>query len=119
MVSGGAALNPMYIEKFDELGIMILNGYGLTECSPLVAVNREVNNIQGSVGTIIKDDKVKIDKILTYGENAKNAEFLLFNFGWDKYWGNDKYFGNYPVLSDEVVDFIIKTKILNKTAYCK
>lgn len=73
MVSGGAALNPMYIEKFDELGIIILNGYGLTECSPLVAVNREVNNIWGSVGTIIKDDKVKIDKdgeILVKGPNV-------------------------------------------------
>ena len=72
MVSGGASLNPIYIEKFEELGIKILNGYGLTECSPLVAVNREINNIPGSVGTIIKDDKVKIEKdgeILVKGPN--------------------------------------------------
>ena len=58
MVSGGAALNPIYVEKFGELGIKLLNGYGLTECSPLVAVNRDIYNVQGSVGTIIKDDDV-------------------------------------------------------------
>ncbi len=60
MVSGGASLNPIYIEKFEELGIKLLNGYGLTECSPLVAVNRSIHNVAGSVGTIIKDDDVLI-----------------------------------------------------------
>ncbi len=60
MVSGGAPLNPYYVERFAELGIILLNGYGLTECSPLVAVNREVHNVLGSVGTIIREDTVKI-----------------------------------------------------------
>ena len=62
IVSGGAPLNPFYVEKFEELGISLLNGYGLTECSPLVAVNRKINNFPGSVGRIIKDAKVKINK---------------------------------------------------------
>ena len=60
VVSGGAALNPMYVEKFDELGIKILNGYGLTECSPTIAVSREFNNVIGSAGTIMNHIKVKI-----------------------------------------------------------
>ena len=102
MVSGGASLNPIYIEKFNELGIKILNGYGLTECSPLVAVNRENNNIPGSVGTIIKDDTVKIEKdgeILVKGPNImlgyykdekltkeviKNGYFKTGDFGYKK-----------------------------------
>lgn len=100
MVSGGAALNSYYVEKFDELGIMILNGYGLTECSPLVAVNRHENNVIGSVGTIIKDDVVKIEKdgeILVKGPNVmlgyyndekttkkvlKNGYFRTGDFGY-------------------------------------
>ena len=78
MVSGGASLNPYYVEKFDEIGIMILNGYGLSECSPLVAVNRHENNVIGSVGTIIKDDSVKIEKdgeILVKGPNVMRGYY--------------------------------------------
>ena len=54
-------------------------------------------------------DVVTLDRIKKY-DKAENAEFILFNFGWDKYWGKEKYFGNYPIISNEVVDFIIKTK---------
>ena len=107
MVSGGATLNPIYVEKFEELGIKLLNGYGLTECSPLVAVNRSINNVQGSVGTIIKDDEVKIAKdgeILVKGpnimlgyykdkkatsESIKNGYFKTGDFGYKK--GNVLY----------------------------
>ena len=107
MDSGGAALNPIYVEKFGELGIKLLNGYGLTECSPLVAVNRSVYNVQGSVGTIIKDDEVKIAKdgeILVKGPNVmlgyykdkkatsesiKNGYFKTGDFGYKK--GNVLY----------------------------
>lgn len=73
IVSGGATLNPYYVEKFDELGIKVLNGYGLTECAPLISVNREVNNVNGSVGTIIKDDEIRISaegEILVKGPNV-------------------------------------------------
>lgn len=73
IVSGGAALNPYYVDRFEELGISLLNGYGLTECSPLVAVNRKVHNVPGSVGRIIKDDDVKIaedGEIMVKGPNV-------------------------------------------------
>ena len=60
IVSGGAALNAGYVEKYDRLGIKLLNGYGMTECSPTIAVSREFNNVQGSAGTIMKHIDVKI-----------------------------------------------------------
>lgn len=60
IVSGGAALNADYVEKYDRIGIKLLNGYGMTECSPTIAVSREYNNIQGSAGTIMKHIDVKI-----------------------------------------------------------
>ena len=52
-------------------------------------------------------DSVPLERVLAYGDKAKDAEFLLFNFGWDKYWGTQKYYGEYPILSDQVVDYII------------
>ena len=61
--------------------------------------------------TDLKDgEKVSLSHLEKYGENAVNAEFLLFNFGYSKLWGKPEYFGNFPVLSKEVVDFIITTK---------
>lgn len=60
IVNGGAPLNAFYVERFAELGIYILNGYGLTECSPTIAVSREGNNVPGSAGTIMKNIEVKI-----------------------------------------------------------
>lgn len=53
-------------------------------------------------------DKVTIDYLNKYGDNVKEADFLLFNFGWDRRWGTDDYFKDYPYIDDEVVDFIIK-----------
>lgn len=72
IVSGGAMLNPYYVERFEELGIKVLNGYGLTECAPIIAVNREINNVVGSVGTIVNHEEVKIaddGEILVKGPN--------------------------------------------------
>ena len=39
-----------------------------------------------------------------------NAEFIIFKTNWSKYWNSDKYLGEYPIISDEVVDFIISSK---------
>lgn len=46
----------------------------------------------------------RINKVL---DRAKKADFLLFNLGWDKRWGTDSYFGDYPCIDDEVLDFMI------------
>ena len=43
-----------------------------------------------------------IDKTL-----ADEADFLLFHTGWDKYWGQKKYFGAYPVVSMEVCQYLL------------
>ena len=52
-------------------------------------------------------ERVPLETITQYGIKAEEADFLLFHFGWDKYWGTPDYFGDYPCLSDEAVDFII------------
>lgn len=51
--------------------------------------------------------RVPLSHITRYGSLADEADFLLFLFGWDKLWGTPDYFGDYPVLSGEAVDYII------------
>ena len=68
IVSGGAALNPDIIRDFDALGITILNGYGITECAPLISCNRNCYRKAGSVGRPIMKELVKIDSPNEAGE---------------------------------------------------
>ena len=51
---------------------------------------------------------ITLDDLSVYEEKIKDADFLLFNIGWDKKWGTDEYFGNYPCINDDVLDYIIK-----------
>ncbi|MBR3994424.1 MAG: AMP-binding protein [Clostridia bacterium] len=60
IISGGAALNQDIIDTFDAIGITILNGYGITECAPLISCNRNKLQKKGSVGTPIIGEQVKI-----------------------------------------------------------
>ncbi len=53
VVVGGAALRPEICELFDKFGINVYQGYGLTECAPLVASNDPGNNKVGSVGKCV------------------------------------------------------------------
>lgn len=56
----------------------------------------------------LKDgDPITMEHIRKYGEKAAQADFLLFNLGWDKHWGTDAYFGNYPCMDMEVLESII------------
>ena len=52
-------------------------------------------------------EDITIDCILKYGKKAEKVDFLLFNTGWDKYWGTDKYFGDYPCVNDNVLDYVV------------
>ena len=52
-------------------------------------------------------EAITIEYIQKYGEKAELADFLLFNLGWDKRWGTKAYFGDYPCIDDEVLDYII------------
>lgn len=68
VISGGAPINPDILEFFDSIGISTLNGYGITECAPLIAVNRSKHIVEGSVGNVIDIDTVKINEPNEDGE---------------------------------------------------
>lgn len=61
IICGGAKLDEEIIRTFDAIGITVLNGYGITECSPLISANRNKYRKPGSVGTPILACRVKID----------------------------------------------------------
>lgn len=68
VICGGAKLDEDIIRTFDSIGITVLNGYGITECSPLISANRNKYRKPGSVGTPILACRVKIDNPDENGE---------------------------------------------------
>lgn len=73
IVSGGAPIDAKYINAFKSFGITVLNGYGITECGPIVAVNRNKFNIIGSVGLPLCCNEVRIaddGEVLVRGDNV-------------------------------------------------
>jgi len=72
-VSGGAALAPDIARLFVGLGLPILQGYGLTETSPVVSTNRLDDNVPASIGKPIPGVQVKLgekDALLVKGSNV-------------------------------------------------
>lgn len=60
IISGGSALNQEVAVFLDSIGITIYEGYGLTETSPVISVNREGRNKFGTVGIPLDEVEVKI-----------------------------------------------------------
>ena len=96
-IVGAAAIKPEIVESFFSLGIKVLQGYGLTECSPLVAGNNDTCYKAASCGMPIPDVEYKIDNpnedgvgeiiakgpniMLGYYENKEATDKVLIN-GW-------------------------------------
>ena len=60
IVCGGAPLNPELVRGFDDIGIHVYNGYGITECAPLISSNSPIYNVPGSVGIPVPGCQVRI-----------------------------------------------------------
>lgn len=72
LVSGGAAIRQNYIDGMDDIGILVLNGYGITECAPVVAVNRNQAYKPNSIGLPLVCNEIEIrdGEICAHGDNV-------------------------------------------------
>ncbi len=73
IVCGGAPIRAEIGEFFNDIGITLLNGYGITECSPLVSVNPLMFNDPSTVGIPLKCIEVKIDE----PDDEGNGEIMV------------------------------------------
>ncbi|MDR0570853.1 MAG: AMP-binding protein [Clostridiales Family XIII bacterium] len=78
MISGGAAIDPVVIEDFCAMGFTMIQGYGMTESAPIIAVNRDRYSKAASVGPplpgaevrIIDEDENGVGEIVCRGESV-------------------------------------------------
>ncbi|MDH5517121.1 MAG: long-chain fatty acid--CoA ligase [Gammaproteobacteria bacterium] len=71
-ICGGAALSPEVARLFIGLGLPLVQGYGLTEASPVISSNRVFKNIPHSIGYVFPNVQVRIgvdDELQSYGDN--------------------------------------------------
>lgn len=80
IVTGGAPLREELGEFFDSIGINLRNGYGITECSPLLSVNRNDYSDYRTVGVTVPCIEMKISQPDEYGDGeilAKGDTVML------------------------------------------
>ena len=68
IICGGAPLKPDIVSFFDSIGITLINGYGITECGPLISINRPCFHDSDSVGLLMPGMELKIDRPNENGE---------------------------------------------------
>ena len=92
-VSGGAALPPEVAKVFLSMGLNLIQGYGMTESSPVVAANRADANDPNSVGQALRNIEVRIGKndelqvkgpgvMLGYWNNHKATSEVIMDGHW-------------------------------------
>jgi len=97
IITGGAPIPDELILGFDDLGIKVVNGFGITECSPIVSLSLLKGNKLGSIGKPIKNVEMKVinenedgegelcvkgDIVMLGYYNNPDANAQVFKDGW-------------------------------------
>lgn len=60
---------------------------------------------------ITNKEKIELEHLKEYEKMITDCDYIVFKSGWSKYWGEEKYFENYPTLTHEAAEYIAKTSI--------
>lgn len=92
VVSGGSALDPAVGDKWEAMGVMVIQGYGATECSPVISANTIADRSSASVGYPLPSVQVQLaedQEILVKGPNVVDGYYnrpeetaARFKDGW-------------------------------------
>ena len=83
LITGGAAIDPQVLTDFNDFGILAIQGYGLTECGPILALNRDIDNrvysaglpLPGTEAEVVSPDDDGIGEFRSRGENVMLGYF--------------------------------------------
>lgn len=77
--TGGAHLDPFYIDKFAEYGIDVLEGYGMSECSPVISMNGMHEHKKGSIGKPLPNVEIGFEdgEILVRGTSVMKGYYQM------------------------------------------
>ena len=77
--TGGAHLDPYYIDKFAEYGVEVLEGYGMSECSPVISSNSANDHKAGSIGKPLSNAEVRFEngEILVRGTSVMKGYYQM------------------------------------------
>ena len=103
-ICGGAALSPEVSKLFIGLGLPLIQGYGLTEASPVITVNRLENNIPASIGLPVPGVEIRVGEddelqtrsdcvMLGYWKNEQATDDTTTEDGWLRT-GDQVHIGN-------------------------
>jgi arylformamidase len=72
--------------------------------------NIEINSFFGKAIILNFDNRknplINLDALLLHQEKIKKVNFVIIKTGWSKYWGENKYYENYPYLSKEAAEWL-------------
>ena len=79
IITGGAHLDPFYIDKFADYGIDIFEGYGMSECSPVISSNMPKSHKAGSIGKPLSNVTVSFEdgEILVKGSSVMKGYYKM------------------------------------------
>ena len=84
IVCGGAPIRPEIGKFFNDIGVTLLNGYGITECSPLVSVNRLNFNDSATVGVVLPCCEIKFENVTPDGDGEVCVKGDIVMMGYYK-----------------------------------
>lgn len=117
-VSGGAPLSPEIAKVFIGLGVPLLQGYGLTETSPVISINPLKNNQPSSVGVPLPEVQVKIgvnDELLVkspgvmlgYWNNHAATQAMIDYDGWLHTGDQARIEGEHLYITGRIKDILV------------